>query len=154
MTYTTGSCATASSVGVGVAVDSGPFPLPERAHGPHLSVEIISLDELRLVPHTLFGAEILHRYFTPKVSISSRGVPKYGESRLAYTLYMSLKPDDTRGELLRAGESAKLGVSLSREEYEIARAAVDKHRNDKRPITPPAPTQGKTTTKKSKKRSA
>lgn len=117
---------TAAGTTTAVLVEAKQWTLRDSAHGPHLTVEVVSLHEIRIVPLTVLGAEILQRYFRPKASMVFIGA-KHTRRKYDNMQYLALVPSEEHGELLRPGERFN-GVGISQEEYEIARAAVDAHR--------------------------
>lgn len=126
----TGTTTTAATAWA-VAVDPDGLPLRQRAHDLRIDVQVVDYHTIRLVPRSILAAEVLANLMLPKAAMASRGMPLPGEHRLSRTLYLELAADTSRGVLARDGCTQWTGMSISPEEYAVARAAIDAHREAK-----------------------
>lgn len=99
--------------------------LAARPHDLGIEVRVVDVRTVRLIPHSILAAEILHNLMLPLVSVRLRGMPKPDENPYARMEYLELTADVSRPVLSSDGRTEYTGMSLSRDEYRIAKAAVE-----------------------------
>lgn len=143
---TTGGTATthANVVEMAASFVAADPALAARPHDLGIEVRVVDVRTVRLIPHSILAAEILHNLMLPLVSARLRGMPKPDENPYARMEYLELTADVSRPVLSSDGRTEYTGMSLSRDEYRIAKAAVEAHRKREakaraKEILPPNP---------------